>query len=60
MVTLELSAEDAEMLQHVLENYVSDLRMEIADTDLKDFRDKLKAREAFLKGVIERLGAAES
>jgi len=56
MKRLDLDDRQAEMLTEVLESYLSDLRMEIADTDSKDFRDTLKAREAFLKWVVERLG----
>jgi len=44
------------MLREVLTSYVSDLRMEIADTDAHDYREELKEEEAFLKRVIERLG----
>jgi hypothetical protein len=43
------------VLRRVLEDYVSDLRMEIANTDSQDFRDDLKDREALLKGILERL-----
>ena len=52
---LTLSVEEATILEDVLESYVSDLRMEIADTDLKDFRDQLKHREVVLKKIIEGL-----
>ena len=34
------------MLREVLENYLSDLRMEIADTDSMDFREGLKHRKS--------------
>ena len=36
-------------------SYVSDLRMEIADTDKFEFREGLKKREQFLNDVIGRL-----
>ena len=42
MVDLKLTNEEAEDLKEVLTNYVSDLRMEIADTDQYDFREGLK------------------
>jgi hypothetical protein len=35
--TLNLSSEQAEPLAQVLEDYVSDLRMEVADTDSQEF-----------------------
>ncbi len=56
MGQLTLTDEEAGTLRRVLEQYVSDLRMEIADTDSMDFRDQLKREEAFLKKLIEQLG----
>lgn len=53
---LELSEDEADSLREVLSSYLSDLRMEIADTDSLDFREGLKQREAFLRSVIGRLG----
>ena len=60
MTTLELTPEQVARLHAILSTYLSDLRMEIANTDRREFRDGLKAEEEFLKGLIERLaGAAE-
>jgi hypothetical protein len=56
MAQLTLTDDEAGTLRRVLELYVSDLRMEIADTDAMDFREELKREEAFLKKVIEQLG----
>ena len=56
MAQLTLTDQEAATLRRVLEQYVSDLRMEIADTDSMDFRDQLKREEAFLKKLIEQLG----
>ena len=56
MAQLTLTDQEAATLRRVLEQYVSDLRMEIADTDAMDFREQLKREEAFLKTVIEQLG----
>ena len=39
MVRLELSGEDAERLRELCQQSLSDLRMEIAGTDLVDFRE---------------------
>jgi len=54
--TLNLSSEQAETLAQVLEDYVSDLRMEVANTDSQEFRDDLKKKELFLKDLLSRLG----
>jgi len=54
--TLNLSSEQAETLAQVLEDYVSDLRMEIANTDSQEFRDDLKKKDLFLKDLLSQLG----
>ncbi len=56
MPTLNLSSEQAETLAQVLEDYISDLRMEVANTDSQEFRDDLKKKELFLKDLLSRLG----
>ena len=55
MVQLTLNNDETEMLKEVLVSYLSDLRMEVADTDRKEFREGLKAKEVFLKDLINRL-----
>jgi len=55
MPHLDLAPDDAETLVEILEDYLGDLRMEIADTDRLSFREGLKRREAFLKRVLEQL-----
>ena len=55
-VDLKLGNYEAELLRRVLISYVSDLRMEIADTDNYDMRQGLKSDEEVLKGIIARLG----
>ena len=56
MPDLKLTNEEAEGLKEVLTSYVSDLRMEIADTDQYDFREGLKNKKKFLNDLIDRLG----
>jgi LPS O-antigen subunit length determinant protein (WzzB/FepE family) len=55
MIRIELTDAEAKTLQDVLDSYLSDLRMEIADTDSRDFRENLKARKKVLEDVIGRL-----
>jgi hypothetical protein len=55
MVQVTLTTEEAAMLREILASALSDLRMEVADTDAKDFRDLLKQREAFLKKLLQEL-----
>lgn len=56
MVQLTLTAEEVATLRSALQSYVSDLRMEIADTDSMDFRERLKAEETLLKRLLQQLG----
>lgn len=55
MKTLELSEAECAELKSILTSYLSDLRMEIADTDNFDFRENLKRREVFLKKLLDSL-----
>jgi len=57
MVQIELNPDEAQVLKMVLENYLSDLRMEIANTDSMDFREKLKARKMILRKVVALINA---
>lgn len=59
MTRLELSDEERGELRYVLETYLTDLRMEVSDTDRKDLRDRLKHRERLVKEWLARLGAPE-
>jgi hypothetical protein len=56
MVQLTLTDTDAATLKKALETYVSDLRMEVADTDAQDFREGLKQEESVIRRLIELLG----
>jgi hypothetical protein len=55
MFSLTLSAEERELLEAVLHETISDLRMEIADTDSFDYRAQLHKREDMLKQLLKRL-----
>lgn len=55
MAQVEVNSEEIDMLEDILQSYLSDLRMEISDTDLKDFRDNLKLKEEFIKSFLKRI-----
>ena len=55
MPKLELT-DEALLLKEILQSYLGDLRMEIADTDLQSFRNKLRSNEELIKRIIDRLG----
>ncbi len=52
---LTLQTEEMELLKRVLSLALSDLRMEIADTENYDMRQGLKQDEETLKGILARL-----
>ena len=52
---LTLTEQDAATLSKALETYVSDLRMEIRETDAHDVREGLKREEGVINAVIEQL-----
>ncbi|MFZ2957371.1 MAG: hypothetical protein WA705_10815 [Candidatus Ozemobacteraceae bacterium] len=53
MVSIDLSSEEQKILGEILNDALTDLRMEIADTDSLDFRTALKIREELLGKVIK-------
>ena len=55
MVQLNLLDDEASVLREMLESDLSDLRMEIANTDSLEFRLGLKKREGLLRKLIEQL-----
>ncbi|GIX27859.1 hypothetical protein [Pelomicrobium sp. G1] len=58
MTQLELSPEEREVLIEVLESFLSDLRMEIADTERLAFRERLKSQEQIIKRLLGALRKA--
>jgi len=55
MIDIKLTDEEAAELKDVLTSYVSELRMEIADTEKYEFREKLKNQKTFLVDLIGQL-----
>lgn len=55
MVQLSLSTDEAASLEQALTIYLSDLRMEIAETDAYQFRSRLKEEQIALTRVLETL-----
>lgn len=55
MTQLELSPQEQEVLIEVLESFLSDLRMEIVDTERLAFRERLKSQEQIIKRLLEAL-----
>jgi hypothetical protein len=55
MTQLNLTDSEASILRKVLESYLSDLRMEIADTEEAEFRERLKQQEMVIHKIIGAL-----
>jgi hypothetical protein len=55
---LHLDPEEVTTLAAVLDRYLSDLRMEIVDTDNPEFKRQLKAEQHVLEAVLTRLTSA--
>ena len=58
MAQITMTRAEAAALRDILSSYLSDLRMEIADTDSMQFREGLKGQEALLRKLLEQLDAA--
>ena len=57
---LELDDDARTVLAETLRSHLSDLSVEIANTDLMSFRDQLKSRKQILEEVLEALAPAEN
>ena len=55
MGTLQLTKQQSEFLIEILENSLSDLRMEIAHTDSPFYKDRLRDKKEQLIGVLNEL-----
>jgi hypothetical protein len=51
----DITEEEKKILTNTLEKYLSELRMEIADTDAEDYREKLKQEKRFIYRFLEKL-----
>lgn len=55
MINFEMTKDEANIVQNVIERYLYHLQVEIIHTDKREYRDALKKREIFLKDIIDRL-----
>jgi len=58
MPAIELTAEERRVLLEILERSHHNLRLEIVNTDHREFRRELKQREILMQELIARLKAA--
>ncbi len=59
MIRIDLTEEEKHLLLEILDNDLSDLRMEIADTDRLDYRNYLKRKKYVLIKILEHLNQVE-
>jgi hypothetical protein len=57
-VDIELSDQESAALQQALKSYLSDLRMEIVDTDNAEYKHGLRSERELLAGVVTKLDEA--
>ncbi len=55
MASLEFSQQEIDMLNKIVKSYLSELRMEIADTDQSSFKNGLRKEEELLNKLIEKM-----
>jgi len=53
---ITLTPDEAQLLKKILESFLSDLRVEVADTEKYEWRKELQKDEETIKGLIARLG----
>ena len=56
---ITLSESEKEILSEVLESYLSDMGMEITDTDSMDYREKLKAKRNVIRKILQDIRKPE-
>jgi len=52
---MDFSKEEIDMINKIVKSYLSELRMEIADTDQSSFKNELRKEKEQLNKLIEKL-----
>ena len=60
MFQLNLTDEERTLLSELLDVAISEIRMEIADTDRREYREFLKNREVLMKKILREVTALEA
>jgi hypothetical protein len=55
VISLEMTKDEANTVQNVIERYLDHLQVEIKYTDKREFQNALKQRERFLREIVDRL-----
>ena len=59
MLHIDLTEEERDLLENMLESCLSDLRVEVSDTARHDYKQMLKQREAILRKIIAAVHGAK-
>ena len=59
-MTLELTNDERTLLAGLVDEALRDLKEEIYHTETADYKDQLKAREALMIGILQKLNAGPS
>lgn len=59
-INLNIEENDLNILVEVLQSYLSDLSMEITDTDNQDFRETLKNKRLAIQRILKVLQDGEA
>lgn len=54
-IELNLSEDEQNIIENILENNISDLSMEITNTDKMEYREKLKIKRTVLQKLLKSL-----
>lgn len=60
MHQLQLTFQQKELLAEILQSALSELSMEIADTDRSVFKDELRARKQAISEILAAVSAAKA
>jgi hypothetical protein len=59
MLSIELTTAERDVLREMVSGMLSELRMEIADTDRLEYREMLRARKTVLQRVLDAIEPSE-
>ena len=59
-MSIELAESERELLLELLQSRWSELKGEIHHARISDFKDELRVKQEFLKGLVEKLEAANA
>lgn len=59
MINIEMSQDEARLLRKLLESHLSDLKIEVAATNIEDFEEALRREQELIENLLRRLEAQD-